>query len=167
MQPGDPEHIGPYRLITELGGGAAGRVFLARSSDGQTVAVRVIRPDLAADPEFLARFRREVAAARKVDCRYAALVVDADVDGPVPWLATAYISGPSLADRVRVEGPLPAATAVKLAAGLAEGVAAVHAAGLVHHDLKPSNVLLEYDGPRVIDFGMSQAMEGSSPGLLR
>jgi serine/threonine protein kinase len=141
-------------------------VLLARSSGGQTVAVRVIRPDLAADPEFLARFRREVAAARNVDCRYAALVVDADVDGPVPWLATAYISGPSLADRVRVEGPLPAATAVKLAAGLAAGVAAVHAAGLVHRDLKPSNVLLEYDGPRVIDFGMSQAMEGSSPGLI-
>lgn len=162
MQPGEPEYIGPYRLVRELGSGGMGRVFLARSSGGRPVAVKVIRPDLAADPEFRARFRHEVAASRKVNGLYTALVLDADVDGPVPWLATAYVAGPSLADKVRLQGPLPADAVVALAAGLAEGLGAIHAAGLVHRDLKPSNVLLADDGPRVIDFGISRAVESST-----
>jgi sugar lactone lactonase YvrE len=139
-----------------------GRVFLARSAGGRPVAVKVIRPDLAADGEFRARFQHEVAAARKVNGLYTALVVDADVDGPVPWLATAYVAGPSLADKVRLQGPLPAEAVAVLAAGLAEGLGAIHAAGLVHRDLKPSNVLLADDGPRVIDFGISRAAEASA-----
>jgi serine/threonine protein kinase len=138
-----------------------GKVYLGRSPGGRLVAVKVIRPELAADHEFRVRFRREVAAARKVSGLYTAMVVDADVDSPVPWLATLYFAGQSLADRIASQGPLPADSLRALAAGLAEGLAAIHAAGLVHRDLKPSNVLLAEDGPRVIDFGISRAMEAT------
>ncbi len=162
LEPGDPARIGPYRLVGVLGSGGMGRVFLGRSAGGRPVAVKVIRADLAADPEFRVRFAREVAAARKVNGLYTALVVDADVDGPVPWLATAYVPGPSLADAVASQGPLPLASLLVLAAGLAEGLDAIHAAGLVHRDLKPSNVLLANDGPRVIDFGISRAVEATA-----
>ncbi len=126
------------------------------------VAVKVIRSDLAADAEFRTRFRREVAAARKVSGLFTVMVADADTDGPVPWLATAYVAGPSLAEAVHDHGPLPVASVLTLAAGLAESLAAIHAAGVVHRDLKPSNVLLAEDGPRVIDFGISQAAEATS-----
>jgi serine/threonine protein kinase len=108
------------------------------------------------------RFSREVAAARRVSGLFTAAVVDADADGPVPWLATAYVPGPSLSDAVRRHGALPAASVLALAAGLAEGLAAIHAAGLIHRDLKPSNVLLAEDGPRVIDFGISRAAEATA-----
>ena len=141
LQPGDPERIGPYRVIGRLGSGGMGRVFLCRSAGGRPVAVKVIRADLAAGREFRARFRREVEAARKVSGLYTALLVDADLDGPVPWLATAYVPGPSLADAVADHGPLPVASVLMLAAGLAESLAAIHAAGVVHRDLKPSNIL--------------------------
>jgi hypothetical protein len=134
-----------------------GRVFLGLSSDKQPVAVKVIRSDLAADREFRIRFRQEVAAARRVSGRFTALVVDADADGPVPWLATAYVAGPSLAQAVSSGGPLPVGQVLWLAAGLAQGLAAIHAAGVVHRDLKPSNILLAKDGPRVIDFGIARA----------
>jgi len=162
LQPGDPELIGPYRLRGLLGVGGMGRVFLGVSPGGRAVAVKVIRADLAADPEFRTRFRREIAVARKVSSQFTAPVVDADVDGPVPWLATAYVAGPSLADAVRDYGPLPVLSVLKLAAGLAEGLSAIHAAGVVHRDLKPANVLLAEDGPRVIDFGISLGDEASA-----
>jgi len=162
LQSGDPEQVGPYRLTARLGGGGMGRVFLGWSLGGRLVAVKVIRDDLAADPEFRVRFAREVAAAKSVSGMYTAPVVDADTDGPVPWLATAYVAGPSLTDAVREHGPLPLATVRALAAGLAEGLAAIHAAGLVHRDVKPSNVLLADDGPRVIDFGITRAVEAST-----
>src|ERR1700689_1393281 len=162
LQPGDPPLIGPYRLVGQLGCGGMGRVFLGLSAGGRPVAVKVIRAELAADPDFRVSFGREVAAARRVSGLFTALVVDADVDGPVPWLATAYVSGPSLAEKVRLEGPLSVGAVAVLAAGLAEGLGAIHAAGLVHRDLKPSNVLLADDGPRVIDFGISRAVEASA-----
>ncbi len=153
--------MGSYRLLGRLGAGGMGQVFLGRSAGGRLVAVKVIRPELAGEPGFRARFAREVAAARKVCGLFTAPVADADVQGPVPWLATAYVAGPSLADAVDAQGPLPAASVLTLAAGLAEGLEAIHAAGLVHRDLKPSNVLLAEDGPRVIDFGISRAAEAS------
>ena len=157
LQPGDPLVIGPYRLRGQLGAGGMGRVFLGASAEGQLVAVKVVRDDLASDPGFRARFRQEVAVARKVSGPFTAPVVDADTDSPVPWLATAYVAGPSLDDAVAERGPLPIWSVLRLAEGLAEGLSAIHAAGVVHRDLKPSNVLLAKDGPRVIDFGISRA----------
>jgi eukaryotic-like serine/threonine-protein kinase len=161
LQTGDPPSIGPYRLLGRLGTGGMGQVFLGRSAGGRLVAVKVIRPDLAEEQDFRARFGREVAAARNVNGQFTALVAGADVEGPVPWLATAYVSGPSLSEAVAEQGPMPASSVMMLAAGLAEGLGAIHAAGVVHRDLKPSNVLLAHDGPRVIDFGISRATESS------
>ena len=162
LQPTDPQLIGPYRLRGRLGAGGMGQVFLGLSAGGRPVAVKVVRPHLATDPEFRERFRREIAVARKVSGVYTAPVIDADVDGPLPWLATAYVEGPSLADAVSEHGPLPPRSVLALAAGLAEGLGAIHAAGVVHRDLKPANVLLAEDGPRVIDFGISRAVEASA-----
>ena len=139
-----------------------GRVYLGLSPGGRAVAVKVIRAELAQDPEFRARFRREVSVARTVSGLYTAPVLDADTDGPEPWLATAYVPGPSLADAVTQHGPLPAASVLMLAAGLAEALSAIHGAGIVHRDLKPANVLLAADGPRLIDFGISRAAEASA-----
>ena len=163
LRPGDPQRIGPYLLVGRLGRGGMGDVFLGQSAGGRPVAVKVIRADLAADPEFRVRFAREVAAVRRVSGLFTALVVDADVDSPVPWLATAYVAGPSLAEAVAGDGPMAVRPALALAAGLAEGLSAIHAAGVVHCDLKPSNVLLSPDGPRVIDFGISRAAGTGSP----
>jgi eukaryotic-like serine/threonine-protein kinase len=162
LQPEDPREIGPYRLLGQLGTGGMGQVFLGMSAGGRPIAVKVIRTELATDPDFRARFRREVAAAQKVSGLFTALVVDADLDCPMPWLATAYVAGPSLTEAVKGHGPLPARSVLALTAGLAEGLDAIHAAGVVHRDLKPSNVLLAEDGPRVIDFGISEAAEASA-----
>jgi serine/threonine protein kinase len=147
LQPGDPQAIGPYRLVGQVGQGGMGRVYLGVSPGGRPVAVKAIRAELAADPQFRTRFGREVAAARRVSGVFTAQVVDADVDCPVAWMATAYVPGPSLADAVESHGPLPEASLLALAAGLAESLGAIHAAGVVHRDLKPSNVLLAEDGP--------------------
>ena len=161
LQPGDPRKVGPYWLLGRLGSGGMGRVFLARSPGGRQVAVKMVRAELAEQADFRARFAREVDAARTVSGLFTAPVVDADLDGPVPWLATAYVPGPSLANAVTSHGPLPVTSVLALAAGLAEGLGAIHAAGIVHRDLKPSNVLLADDGPRIIDFGISRAAEAS------
>jgi hypothetical protein len=157
LQAGDPQRIGPYVLVGRLGSGGMGRVYLARSPGGRQVAVKVIRAELADDAGFRARFAREVAAARKVGGLFTAQVVDADLESPVPWLVTAFVPGMSLAEAVDHGGPLPPGTVLALAAGLAEGINAIHAAGVIHRDLKPSNVLLALDGPRIIDFGIASA----------
>jgi serine/threonine protein kinase len=162
LRNGDPAQVGPYRMLGRLGTGGMGQVFLGRSAGGRLVAVKVIKDELAADPEFRARFQQEVAGARKVSGMFTAPVVDADVNGPVPWLATAYVAGPSLAGAVARNGPLPANSVRALAAALAEGLAAIHAADVVHRDLKPANVLLAADGPRIIDFGIAKAAEAIS-----
>ena len=156
---GDPRQVGGYRLRARLGAGGMGQVFLGYSPAGRAVAVKVIHRQLAADPEFRTRFRREVAAARAVSGAYTAPVTAAGPDDDPPWLATVFVPGPSLAEAVAAAGPFPAVSLWKLAAGLVEALQAVHSAGLVHRDLKPANVLLALDGPRVIDFGISRALE--------
>ncbi|MDG5802198.1 PQQ-binding-like beta-propeller repeat protein [Streptomyces ossamyceticus] len=160
LGPDDPEVLGPHRLAARLGAGGMGRVYLARSPQGRFVAVKAIRPELVGDRNFRIRFRREVEAAGALGGRYTAPVVDADPDGPVPWLATDYIAGPTLAEAVLEHGPLPVESVLALGAGIAEALISVQAAGLVHRDLKPSNVLLAADGPRVIDFGIVRATDG-------
>src|ERR1700722_11336266 len=159
LQDGDPRQVGKYTLLGRLGAGGMGQVFLGRSIGGRQVAVKVIRPDLARDRNFRARFAREVEAASRVSGAFTAPVIDADPDAVTPWLVTSYVRGPSLADAVEQHGPLPLSSVLTLAAGLAEGLAAVHDAGVIHRDLKPSNVLLAPDGPRLIDFGISQAAD--------
>jgi hypothetical protein len=162
LQAGDPQRVGPYLLLGRLGSGGMGRVYLARSPGGRQVAVKVIRDELAEDAAFRARFAREVAAARKVGGLFTAPVVDASLDSPVPWLVTEYVPGVSLTEAVEQAGPLPDRTVLAMAAGLAEGLNAIHAAGVIHRDLKPGNVLMAPDGPRIIDFGISSAAEAAA-----
>lgn len=158
----EPTVVGPYRLLGRLGSGGMGRVYLGRSAGGRTVAVKIVHPHFALDEEFRARFRREVDAARRVGGAWTAPVLDADPEARVPWVATAYAAGPSLAAAVTDTGPLPAPTVRALGAGLAEALTAVHRLGLVHRDVKPSNVLLTLDGPLLIDFGIARATGGTS-----
>ncbi|MFF4353972.1 serine/threonine protein kinase [Streptomyces sp. NPDC001530] len=162
LEDGDPQVVGGYRLVARLGSGGMGRVYLSHTPGGRAVAVKVIRPELAENAEFRKRFRAEVAAASRVHGLYTAPVVDSDTDGSMPWCATAYVPGPSLADAVHDHGPLPVDTVLRLIAGVAEALQAVHREDIVHRDLKPSNVLLAADGPRVIDFGVARAADATS-----
>ncbi|WP_235926144.1 serine/threonine-protein kinase [Actinokineospora pegani] len=162
---GDPERVGAYAVRSRLGQGAMGTVYLATSPGGRPVALKVVRAELAGDPEFRDRFRQEISAARAVGGFWTAAVVDADPSAPRPWLATEYVPGPTLADAIDRHGALPEAAVLRLAAGLAEALAAIHAAGLLHRDLKPSNVLLASDGPRVIDFGIAKGVRGAAADL--
>jgi serine/threonine protein kinase len=160
----DPQRIGSYRLLGRLGTGGMGRVFLARSDRGRTVAVKLVRAELAAQEEFRSRFRREVRAARRVGGSWTAPVLDADTEADIPWVATGYVAGPSLQQVLKDYGPLPERSVMVLAAGLAQALADIHTAGLVHRDLKPSNVMITIDGPRVIDFGIARALETVADG---
>ncbi|TQJ54935.1 MULTISPECIES: serine/threonine-protein kinase [Streptomyces] len=166
MQPlgaDEPTTVGPYRLLGRLGAGGMGRVYLGRSAGGRTVAVKIVHPHLALDEEFRARFRREVDSARRVGGAWTAPVLDADPEATVPWVATGYAAGPSLAAAVASGGgPLPEHSVRVLGAGLAEALGAVHELGLVHRDVKPSNVLLTVDGPLLIDFGIARATDGTA-----
>jgi eukaryotic-like serine/threonine-protein kinase len=161
LEAGDPRYIGGYRVLRVLGAGGMGRVYLGRNRGGRVVAIKVVRPEWADDPGFRERFRREVDAARRVGGAWTAPVLDADTEAATPWVVTGYVAGPSVYEAVVARGPLPEETVRTLGAGLAEALTAIHAAGLVHRDIKPSNVLLSLDGPRVIDFGISRAMEAS------
>lgn len=153
------EYAGSYRLEAVLGSGGMGVVHLARSASGLRLAVKVVHQQYAADPEFRARFRQEVAAARRVSGAFTAPVVDADPDAERPWMATSYIPGPTLAEQVKNNGPMSPAELRRLTAGLAEALRDIHRAGVVHRDLKPGNVLLTDNGPKVIDFGISRAVD--------
>lgn len=152
----DPRQVGAYRLLGRLGAGGMGQVFLGESPGGRKVAVKLVLPQHAADADFRRRFAREVAAARQVGGFHTAPVVDADPDADPPWMVTAYIPGLSLEAAVRQNGPLGTEGVRRLGAALAEGLAAVHACGLVHRDLKPGNIILAEDGPRIIDFGIAR-----------
>jgi eukaryotic-like serine/threonine-protein kinase len=167
LRPGDPLQVGAYRLLARLGGGGMGTVYLGRTAGGRTVAVKLIRTEFTADPEFRRRFQQEVTAARRVSGRWTPPVLDADTDGQQPWVATAYVPGPDLAEALRRFGPLPLPTVRTLGAGLAEGLLTLHNSGLVHRDVKPSNVLLSLDGPRVIDFGIARALDGTGTALTQ
>ncbi|MEV5440007.1 protein kinase [Streptomyces sp. NPDC052682] len=162
LQADDPPVVAGYRLAARLGAGGMGRVYLSHTRGGRPVAIKVIRPELADDPAFRRRFRREVEAARRVRGAYTAELIDADADGTPPWSATLYVPGPSLTEAVARRGPLPVPAVLWLMAGVAEALQAIHDAGIVHRDLKPSNVLLAADGPRVIDFGISTAADFTS-----
>jgi hypothetical protein len=153
--------MGDYHLLGRLGAGGMGRVYLGRSRGGRMVAVKLVHAELARDPMFRRRFRREVEAARRVGGEWTAPVLDADTDSDTPWVATGYVPGPTLDQTVERHGPLPAASVLALASGLAHALRAVHACGLVHRDLKPSNVLVTVDGPRVIDFGVVRSVDAS------
>ncbi|CAM5657620.1 Serine/threonine protein kinase OS=Streptomyces violarus OX=67380 GN=FHS41_004664 PE=4 SV=1 [Streptomyces violarus] len=167
LGPGDPQRIGAYRLLARLGAGGMGHVYLARSERGRTVAVKLVREELAAQEEFRERFRQEVRAARRVGGYWTAPVLDADTEAAVPWVATGYVAGPSLQQVVGHDhGALPERTVRILAAGLAHALKDIHAAGIVHRDLKPSNVLVTIDGPRVIDFGIARALQTVTDGGL-
>ena len=157
----DPQAIGEFRLRARLGSGGMGRVYLGVSPAGRAVAVKVVYPHLARDPEFSTRFRREVAAAQAVNGAYASPVIAAGPDDDPPWLATAFVPGPPLQDMVVGAGPLPEPAVWRLVAGLAEALRSIHASGLVHRDLKPANVLMAQDGPRVIDFGIARTVDST------
>ncbi|MBT2385424.1 serine/threonine-protein kinase [Streptomyces sp. ISL-11] len=165
LRPEDPRTLGAYRLLGRLGSGGMGRVYLARSDRGRTVAVKLVHTELAGQEEFRRRFRAEVRAARQVGGEWTAPVLDADTEAEIPWVATGYIAGPSLRQVVDHDfGPLPERSVRILGAGLARSLEAIHAAGVVHRDLKPSNVLITLDGPRVIDFGIARALETVTDG---
>ena len=158
--PAEPDRLGPYRLLRRLGAGGMGVVYLGDRGGGP-VAIKVLRPELAADPAFRARFRSEVRAAARVGGARTARVVDADADGPTPYLVTEYVEGPTLWQAVDLGGPFRGERLESLAAGVADALAAIHASGLVHRDLKPSNVLLGRSGPTVIDFGIARAADAA------
>ncbi|MEU5278705.1 bifunctional serine/threonine-protein kinase/ABC transporter substrate-binding protein [Streptomyces asoensis] len=162
LRTGDPSRLGRYRLLRRLGVGGMGVVFLARAPGGAIAAVKTVRASYAQEPGFRARFRREVAVARQVDSPWVVPLLDADADAETPWLATSYVPGPSLSETVDSFGPLPLASVRVLGVRLAEALEAVHAAGLVHRDVKPGNILLAPDGPRLIDFGIARAPEATA-----
>ncbi|MEU3973183.1 bifunctional serine/threonine-protein kinase/ABC transporter substrate-binding protein [Streptomyces bacillaris] len=162
LRPGDPARIGGHRLLGRLGAGGMGTVYLGRTDAGALAAVKVILPEYAGDEEFRTRFRREAEAARRVDSPWAVRVTGADTESETPWLATEFVPGPTLPEVVARYGPLPARSVKVLGRLLARALAAVHAVGLAHRDVKPGNVLLAADGPRLIDFGIARAVDATA-----
>ncbi|MFF0075530.1 protein kinase [Streptomyces sp. NPDC005494] len=171
LRPQDPARIGAYQLIARLGAGGMGQVYLGRSPGGRLVAVKVIRDEISDHPEALARFRREAATVEAVRSAGTARMIEASLDAAPYWLATEYVSGPTLRAAVRERGPFPPGSALKLFAALAEGLSAVHVHGVTHRDLKPQNVILAPQGPQLIDFGIARSLgqtvltrDGMGPG---
>ncbi len=159
---GDPPELGGYEIRGRLGQGGMGMVYLGATRSGRPLAIKVIHPQRTDEREFRARFRREVSAATRVRNRHTAAVVDFDVDAPMPWLATEYVPGPTLAQAIAELGSLPEAAVRELVTGLAEALDVIHREGLVHRDVKPANVLLGPDGPVLIDMGIVSDSEATS-----
>ncbi|MFG2647833.1 RodZ domain-containing protein [Streptomyces sp. NPDC048436] len=161
-QAGDPARIGPYRIVGRLGAGGMGTVLAGLDTAGLRVAVKLIHQEHAGDHEFRARFRREVALSRRVTGPCLVPLLAADTDAERPWLATAYAPGLTLNEHVSAHGPLTGGNLHAFATGTATALAAIHAAGVIHRDLKPQNIVLAPDGPRVLDFGIAHALDGTS-----
>ncbi|WAZ26218.1 bifunctional serine/threonine-protein kinase/ABC transporter substrate-binding protein [Streptomyces cinnabarinus] len=162
LRPTDPSRIAGFRLLRRLGAGGMGVVYLGRDDEGTLAAVKVIRGESTDDQAFRTRFGREAELARRVSSRWVVPVLGADAEAAEPWLATAFVPGPSLVEAVAEHGPLPAATTRSLVRRLAEALTDLHAAGLVHRDVKPGNVLLALDGPRLIDFGVARSEDDTA-----
>jgi len=162
LEAGDPGQVGGYRLHGRLGAGGMGQVYLGSTPGGRLVAVKVIRGEVTEDPDYRRRFAREVQAARSVGGFHTAHVVDADPDADPPWMVTAFVAGPSLYAMIQENGPLTVPEATALGAALAEGLIAIHRCGLVHRDLKPGNIIMAADGPRIIDFGIARPAGAST-----
>ena len=162
LGPGDPRQLGPYTILNRIGGGGMGVVYLGQTPDRRLVAIKVVRSDRASDPEFIARFRREVRAASGVAGFCTARVLAADLDAQQPYYVTEYVQGPTLQEAVEDGGPLASRPLEAFAVGIAEALEAIHAAGVVHRDLKPSNVILAHDGPKVIDFGIARPIDATT-----
>ncbi|CAM5722472.1 Serine/threonine-protein kinase OS=Streptomyces alboniger OX=132473 GN=CP975_19945 PE=4 SV=1 [Streptomyces alboniger] len=162
LSTGDPESIGGYTLLGRLGAGGMGVVYLGVSASGRQVAVKLVRGPYSQEEELRTRFRQEIAAARRVSGAFTAPVVDADPDADRPWMATLYVPGLTLSEVVEKEGPLSQRDLRALGLGLVEALRDIHRVGLVHRDLKPGNVLMTENGPRVIDFGISRASDNQS-----
>ncbi|MFJ7589286.1 bifunctional serine/threonine-protein kinase/ABC transporter substrate-binding protein [Streptomyces sp. NPDC097617] len=159
LHPSDPSRIGGHRLLGRLGAGGMGVVYLGRTEDGALAAVKVIREEYAEEADFRARFRREAEIAAQVDSPWAVRITGADPDAPEPWLATSFVAGPSLAEAVAAHGPLPLRAVRILGKAMARALGVMHEQGLVHRDVKPGNVLLGMDRPRLIDFGIARGGE--------
>ena len=156
-----PDRLGPYRLLDRIGEGGMGVVYLARDPEQRSVAVKILRPAVAGDPNARRRLAREVETMRRVRSPFVAEVLDTDVTSETPYIVTRYVPGRTLDEVVTQEGPLSGARLIRVAAGLADALAAIHAAGVVHRDLKPGNVMLMNGDPVVIDFGIAQALDST------
>ncbi|MDT9693426.1 serine/threonine-protein kinase [Streptomyces sp. P9(2023)] len=160
LESGDPIRLGPYRILAVLGEGGMGKVYVGQDGEGHAAAVKVLHPHLAYDENLTRRFVREAQMARAVVSGSVARVLDAQTEGGRPWIATEFLTGPTLADAVQAHGPLDEPTVRTLAAALAHALRDIHAAGLVHRDLKPANIVMTATGPRVIDFGIARPEHG-------
>lgn len=155
----DPEQVGAYTLVGRLGVGGMGTVYAALGHDSQLFAVRVFHPEFAEDPGFRTRLRREVGLVREVSGPFVPRFLTADLESGFPWLATELVSGPTLGRWIEDEGPLTGAALVALAAGTLDALRVLHAQGVVHRDLRPGNVVLAPEGPKVLDFGIARALD--------